>query len=286
MPNVRKEVSRRPRRKTSRCVRKAVRWLKQARGIQFEQEVDAVTVTLKMSLELSSTPLIQNPECHCFIEQDFAHFDFPSQNSEKSLTTLMVSLNALSREQLVAMLHTRDDEIASLRAINKQTTSRLVDLERALHSFAERFKAVEQLDIDLRALQVTLSRQQNDATRRAGVVAEEKEQLLQQIDALGRQLEREVVGRKGYFPSLGLRLVGGADGAVTVSECRNPSKVGGVEAGDLVTGVKLAASYTIRTLEDYYQFVADLPADADVELALNRRGKPVTAHLRPAILSG
>jgi predicted metalloprotease with PDZ domain len=197
----------------------------------------------------------------------------------------MASLNALSREQLVAMLHARDEELVSLRAINKQSTVRLADLERSLSAFADRLKAVEQLDADLRAVHLNLSRQQNDATRRIALAAEEKEQLLKQIDALGRQLEREIVDRRGCFATLGLKLSQkGDDEPVVVVDTRSPAKGSGVEIGDVLTAVRLSSSYSVETLADYNLVVADMTPESSVELSLSRRGKHISVLLRPAVV--
>ena len=196
----------------------------------------------------------------------------------------MTSLNGLTREQLAAMLHTRDEEIASLRAINKQSAARLADLDRSLSAMAERFKAMEQVDAECRAAKVTLTRQQNDVTSRVALIAEEKEQLLKQIDSLGQLLEREVVDRRGSLLSLGLKLVTGQDGAVVVAETRSPAREAGVETGDILTGVRLASNYAIHSLTDYSMVVADLTPDANAELSLARRGRQVSVLVRPSVV--
>jgi predicted metalloprotease with PDZ domain len=155
-----------------------------------------------------------------------------------------------------------------------------------LTSFGDRIKAAEQLDADIRAAHLALSRQQNEAARRAAIATEEKELLLRQIDSLGRQLELEAVRRSGCFASLGLKLGQSADSdPVVVLETRSPAKESGVEVGDQLTAVRLTSSHSIQCLADYGVVAADLTPDACAELSLIRRGRQVSVLLRPALVS-
>lgn len=201
-----------------------------------------------------------------------------------SEASLMSGYAKCSREQLLQLLHLRDDEIVSLKSMNREVNSRLSDVNAQLHAFADRFAKLDLHDASLRERVAEADDNVKRLQSRFDHMANHKIALERRIVELQELLEHEMIWRKGFFPSLGLKVQDATAGRVEVEDVRDPARSSGIEPGDTLSLVSVSLHNRIRTVADYQKVIADLPPEATVSVEVIRRGKSFVVQLQPVIL--
>lgn len=178
----------------------------------------------------------------------------------------------LDRHELFHLLSQRNDEIASLKAINKQTQEKLRVAEANALKVTNEARAVEDRLAELRVVatqSIEAGEAMQDEIKRA---TEANAALSRQVSQLQQLLEEHVVLRRGQYPYVGLCCgsTGGGSG-VQVASVRDPAAAAGVAVGDVIREITVSKVYPISSMSDFEQFVVELPPESRVTIRTSTR---------------
>lgn len=194
-------------------------------------------------------------------------------------------LQTCSKEQLIQLVQSKDDEVASLKTMNREVNGRLQDVERTLVNFMDRFSNLDHHDATLRERLAATENTLRSVQSQLIAMEAQRKAFECRNEELEAELEHQVLWRRGFFPYLGLKVALNSLDSVEVVGYKEPAKGGGVELGDTVTHISFTSQRPIRTIADYQRVTADLPPDATVTVELLRRGKKYVVQLQPDIAS-
>lgn len=181
--------------------------------------------------------------------------------------------NKYSKEQLAQMLVSRDEEVSSLRVMNREVHSRLREVEAQLHTLLDRLQTVENHSSSLTKKLSLVEGSSHAAQATLEDLVAQRNQIAAKTDDLEKVLENEVVWRRGFFPYLGLAVEKDerfSDGLL-IKQVNKPASSHGIEEGDVLLHASATYHKRILNVQDYATFVTDLPPQAAVTLELQHR---------------
>ena len=191
-----------------------------------------------------------------------------------------------SKEQLAQMLVARDEEVSSLRVMNREVHNRLRDVESQLQNLLDRLQTVENQSTNLSKKVTTVEGSSHAAQATLDDLVVQRNHLAVKTEDLEKVLENEIVWRRGFFPYLGLavekdeRVVEG----LVIKRVQKPASSHGIEEGDVLLHASFSCQKRVQTVQDYAQLVTDLPPQSTVTLELQRRsGGRTIVQLTPLV---
>lgn len=204
---------------------------------------------------------------------------------------LAASYTRLSRDQLLQVVLSRDEEISSLRTMNREASQRLQQVEQRLVDFECRIDQMDDAEDSLQKKVAGLEAQLHQAERRLQETSASRAELESRSVDLEKALEHELLWRRGYFPSLGLAVQNtvsrdtkhSATQLQTVA-VRDPAKQRGAEVGDILISASFTTHRLLNSVADYQRLVGDVPPDATVNLEVLRENKRLSVQIQPLML--